>query len=342
MSNGLEWLPPDLYPVALRVARADECAYAIGELAAEWSFEGPIDLAQVRSGDRFTTRVGSIRPVPPRISVLFSEAVNHLRAALDNVVWHLVVQAQGLVTGRTATQVALPIYDDQARFDAWQLARLRAGLTAFGSTTELGFRIHALQPFVDQTSGIPSTAPLLAAVTGGQVETAHPLKLLQAYSNDDKHRTIKVAVPRTSSGSAGSVLGGPGRAFVELQVGDVVAEGRWGQPVLVEQTTSVLIQRPDPYAALVSPANEISRLATYVAHNALPQLVTGGFLPDSLPMKVDLDDSGLGELERLVAGDRQPAQERLRPWMTTKYLEAAARPVQFPTTVEEPLNGPNV
>ncbi len=42
----LNWLPPDLYPIAMRVTRADECAYAMGELAARWSFDGPLDLLQ--------------------------------------------------------------------------------------------------------------------------------------------------------------------------------------------------------------------------------------------------------------------------------------------------------
>jgi transposase len=43
----------------------------------------------------------------------------------------------------------------------------------------------------------------------------------------------------------------------------------------------------------------------------------------------------LSEFERLAAGDRQRAQERLQPWMTAKSVEAEARPVQFPTTVED-------
>ena len=335
MPDSLDWLPPDLYPIAMRIARADECAYAMGELAALWSLEGPLDLVQTRHGDRFSTRIRTIRPIPPRITLLFSEAVNHLRAALDNAIWYLVEQSQGPATGRAATQVALPIHDDQEKFDAWQRGRVGAGLTAFDSTTALGQRIHALQPFIDQASGIPSTVPLLAAFMGVQVEVAHPLTLLQGYSNSDKHRAIRVAVPRTRGGSVDQPSDGSDRSFVELQVGDVVAEGTWGQPVVVEQTTAVQIQRPDPYAALVAPANEISKLTTYVAHTAIPHLVTGGSLPESLPMKVDLDDSGVGALERLTAGDRQAAQERLRPLMTAKYLEAEARPVQFPTTVED-------
>lgn len=335
MSEGLDWLPPDLYPIAMRVARADECAYAIGELAARWSFDGPLDLLQTQHGDRFTVRVRAIRPIPPRISLLFSEAVNHLRAALDNVIWHVVVQAQGLVTGSTAALVALPIHDDPKKFNEWQRRRVKAGLIAFDSTNALGQRVHAMQPFVDRGSVVSSTMPMLAALMGVEVEDAHPLKLLQSYSNSDKHRVIRPAVPRSSGGGVIHPPAGPGRAFVELQVGDLVAEGTWGKPVPMEQTTAVLIQRPEPYSALVGPANEIGQLTAYVAHTAIPQLITGRRIPGSLPMKVDLDNSGLGVLERLVAGDPHAAQDRLRLWTLAKYLEAEARPPTFPTTVAD-------
>lgn len=185
---------------------------------------------QTRHGDRFTVRVLAIRAIPPRIFLLFSEAVNHLRAALDNVIWYLVERAQGPMTGHAATQVALPIYDDDLRFAAWQRRRVRAGVTACDSTTALGQRIRALQPFVDCASRIPSTMPMLAVLMGVEVEDAQPLVLLQGYSNDDKHRTIRVAVPRTTGGRVDHPPGGSDRAFVELRVGDVVAEGHVGSP----------------------------------------------------------------------------------------------------------------
>ncbi len=88
----VDWLPPALYLAAMRIARADECAYAIGKLAATWSFEGPLDHLQTRNGECFSVEVRKIRPIPARISLLFSEAVNHIRSALDNVIWHLVEQ----------------------------------------------------------------------------------------------------------------------------------------------------------------------------------------------------------------------------------------------------------
>lgn len=62
--------------------------------------------------------VQGIRPIPPRISLLFSEAFNNLRAALDNVIWQLVEAMQGPVTGSAAFHGNLPICDDEAGFDS--------------------------------------------------------------------------------------------------------------------------------------------------------------------------------------------------------------------------------
>lgn len=334
MSDSLDWLPSDLHPVAMRIARADECAYAMGELASQWSIAAPLDLVQIRIGDRVRVRVQGIRPIPPRIPLLFSEAVNHLRAALDNVVWHLAEVTHGPLTGSVARLVNLPIYDSQEDLDKWVRRRVRDGLTAFESTAPLGQRVRELQPFVDQDSAIPSMRADLAPLMDTEVEVAHPLKLLQAYSNDDKHRTIRVALPRTSGGRTDR-RSAQSRRFVGLEVGDVVAEGAWGRPVEMEQTTSIQIERPEPFTALVPPGQEVSRLASYVANVAVPQLVAGTAMPGSLPMKVDLDDSGLAVVDRLAAGDREPARERLLPLMTARFFEAMSRPLQYLPVVQE-------
>lgn len=312
----------------MRIARADECAYGIAELAAQWSLSGPLDLVQIRRGDRYTVQVRGIRPIPPRIYLLFSEAVNHLRAALDNVVWHLVETEQGPVTGRAALLVNLPIVNDEAGFIGWQNKRVGAGLTAFASTGEIARRIRELQPFVDLSVGIPSLRQELASLMDTPVELAHPLKLLQSYSNDDKHRTIRVTVPRSSGGRVDQFTP-QSRRFVELNVGDVVAEGVWGEYAELEHSPGVQVQRPVPYAAFVTPAQEISRLAAYVAHVAVPRLLTGSAAPEPLPLEVDLDDSGLTDLQRLQAGGHEPAGERFTSRMTQLYLEASGRPVQY-------------
>ena len=77
-------LPPDLVPVALRLARADEAVFEIADISSLWSMAGPLEMEQRRNGDRSTSVLTGIRPVPPRLWLLFSEAINHLRAAIDN------------------------------------------------------------------------------------------------------------------------------------------------------------------------------------------------------------------------------------------------------------------
>lgn len=312
----------------MRIARADECAFEIAELASQWSLSGPLDLVQIRRGDRYTVQVRGIRPIPPRIHLLFSEAVNHLRAALDNVVWHLVVAEQGPVTGYAAVLVNLPIVDDEAGFTRWQNKRVREGLTAFASTGEIARRVRELQPFVDLSVGIPSLRPELASLMDTPAEPAHPLKLLQSYSNEDKHRTIRATVPRSSGGRVDQ-FSPQSRRFVELNVGDVVVKGVWGEYAELEHSPGVLVQRPELYAAFVSPGQEISRLAAYVAHVAVPRLLMGSAAPEPLPLQVDLDDSGLTDLQRLQAGGHEPAGERFTSRMTQLYLEASGRPVQY-------------
>lgn len=336
MSKHLDWFPESLYPVAIRVARADECAYEMARLAGQWSFDGPLELVQYRREGRFRTVVKAIRPIPPRISLLFSEAVNHLRAALDNVVWHLVDQAHGPVEGWLATQVAMPIHDKAEAFDAWCTKRVAKGLAVFGDGTPFRTRIRSLQPFEDSNSSIPSAEPLFASFTGGTVEYAHPLKLLQSYSNADKHRAIRPTLSRTSGWGQGQSVHGTHRGFAELRVGDTFSEGVWGEPDLAETTTAVMIERPKPYNATVSPANEIGRLCSYVADAAIPMLVAGTALPGSLPLQVDLNDSGCTEFERLAQGGSQTAAERMRGWMTEKLAEADQRPVQFPEIIDDP------
>lgn len=78
--------------MAMRLARADELAYELAEAALAWS-RGPDDTGAqaIRQVERtpgfYDVEVTSIRPVPPIAAMLFSEAVHHLRSAIDNVVF---------------------------------------------------------------------------------------------------------------------------------------------------------------------------------------------------------------------------------------------------------------
>ncbi len=54
MVSSLGWMRSELEIVALRIARADECAHAIAQLAGQWSYDEPLVLDQALTGDRFT------------------------------------------------------------------------------------------------------------------------------------------------------------------------------------------------------------------------------------------------------------------------------------------------
>lgn len=329
MLEPLSWLPAELRPVAMRIARASECAYAIGRIAGEWSFNGPVEIEQVSlEGGRYAARIRSIRPIPPRVLLLFSEAINHLRAALDNTIWHLVGTEQE-VPAKAATSVSMPIHGTEESFDEWINPRVKKGLTAFGPNSSLSRRVRSVQPFVDQTSSIHDSGEDTTKLTGTPVEEGHPLTLLQAYSNQDKHRSIRLATAQGMGGDTRQEWTET-RPFIALEAGNTLYEGVLGQPVEYTLATAILIARPAPFAAFVSPANEISQLASYVARTALPQLVTGLSLPTALPLGVDLDDSGLTELERLQQGDHRSAQEQLAAWSVEKFLAADARPPRPP------------
>ncbi|TDP27612.1 hypothetical protein DFR75_1233 [Nocardia ignorata] len=91
----LDWLPDRLATAAFRLSRVDQTVEAIGALAAGWSDNKPIGLTQSQSGGQWVTSVVSVRPVPPLASVLFSEAIHHLRAAIENTLFYLVEKERG-------------------------------------------------------------------------------------------------------------------------------------------------------------------------------------------------------------------------------------------------------
>jgi len=121
------WLPEALQPAVVRLGRVDDLIYEMGDLAGSWS-QAALTLRQSRRGEgRFRASVESVRPVPPIAALLFSEAVNHLRAVLDNAVWHLVVTHSEPLGEQAARKVALPIYRDSTSFAAWA-EQVRVGM----------------------------------------------------------------------------------------------------------------------------------------------------------------------------------------------------------------------
>jgi hypothetical protein len=195
----MNWLPEGLHPVAMRLARADAAAEELSRLALAWSRgpddAGAITLRQVeRTPGTYDVEIASIRPVPPLAAMLFSEAVHHLRSAVDNAVFYVAEQEHGQpFTPEQARTVAMLIHDQPEKFDnaIQRLSTGRNAIPAFGPDATLGKRMASLQPFNDGAV-LPSISPLIASIMGVEVVNVHPLALLRDYSNEDKHRAIRV------------------------------------------------------------------------------------------------------------------------------------------------------
>lgn len=340
VTEEFNWLPEGLESVALRLARADECAFKIGDLISMWSLEGPLRFEQVRSGEKFEVFVKSVRSVPPEASLLFSEAVNHLRAAIDNVIWYLVEREHGRRSGPAASLVSMPIMESQEKLDNWTRRRVKDKITAFGNDTHLGRRLRTLQPFVDLQSGVPSVGVVLAALMRQDVETAHPLRLLQAYSNADKHRAVRVAMARTFTSTDSTPLIAQDLAHQEIKVGDSMGPPMpWGQLSVLETNTAAMVQRPDPFAAWINPVKEINALRRHVGDVVVPILLTGLEMPKAIPPAIDVTDNGLSPRERIIAGTWDDADVRLQSILRTRYQEAESRGLETLETRDVPSAG---
>lgn len=333
--NEPTWLPQELEPVVARLARVDDLIYELGDVAGSWS-PTALTLRQSKRADgRFRVSVSSVRPVPPIAPLLFSEAVNHLRAVLDNAVWHLVATHSEPLDERAAKKVALPIYGDSASFAAWTKQVRKSVPVLGGEDGPVRERVEQLQPFCD-SSRIPSVGPARAAALDIEPENVHPLQLLQAYSNADKHRSIRMMAARATMINLDEPDISQDRAMREVPVGMVIAEGTWGERVPLESSAALVIARPDPWHAHVSPTAEIDRLRAWVLSTALPVLVTGSTSASPpLPEAMSLDDDGRTLRDRIRDPQRDPAYTRLSLLHARRLAEAYSAPWNFPDVVDE-------
>ena len=333
------WLSEPWHTAAMRLGRADQLAESFGEIALAWSRgtndEGPLIHQQVeRTPGLLDFEVTSIRPVPPIASMYFSEAISHLRAVVDNVLFGLIEADHGApLTESQARSVAMPIYDASGKFNA-KIARLvKSGLTSFDPSTALGQRVASLQPFNDTASSLPAVSPAFALLTGQQLELGaeHPLLLLQAYSNEDKHRTIRVA-------AAGALYQDeqewppPEVSMNPIAVGDVLGQAVKGTPKLVSISAALLVQRPTS-GRWIPPGPELDGLTAYVSEILLPTLVRGMALPGAFPGHIDLGDNGQTLAERLADGDPDRALARSAERTRAAFFEAMQADLRFPTIV---------
>ncbi|MBN7534694.1 hypothetical protein I3U85_10875 [Mycobacteroides abscessus subsp. abscessus] len=327
------WFPPQLDAVAMRLGRADELEYELGQVALNWSRRA-LELKQVQSpGDpeMVDAVVGSIRPIPPTAAMLFSEAIHHLRAALDNVVYHLVTTARGAaLSDAEARRVAMPIYQDAKKFHEW-VKGVAKSVPELGPLTDLHQRIESLQPFAS-SAGVPSISPKLAAFTATPVENIHALVLLQGYSNEDKHREIRLALGRTVLQRSDVPFPKTDLTMRPIEVGDVWSSTRLGEPVLLEANTAVVVERPITGTS-VAPVPELGHLHTYVSAVAIPTLLIGSaYAEPPLPHEVDLADNGETPAERVANGGAIPAHARSAAMVLQCLSEPGSAAISVLTT----------
>lgn len=316
------WLPEGLHPVAMRLARADAAAEQLTHAALAWSRGsgdvGAISLRQVeRTPGTYDVEISSIRPVPPLVAMLFSEIVHHLRSAVDNAVFYVAEQEHGQAfTSEQARMVSMLIYDQCEKFDS-AVKRITAGkasIPAFGPDRTLGKRIASLQPFNDKAV-LSSLSPLLAHMMDVAVDDVHPLALLRDYSNEDKHRAIRVgaATAMVQPLNAGW-WEGLSRGMRHVEVGMVLQQVTKGVFTGIEVSAALQVQRPNGVWVPYGP--EIDGMARHVADTVIPTIVTGAARPDSIPAQIELGDNGRTLAERLQMGGMARAHERARGVIT--------------------------
>lgn len=229
----------------------------------------------------------------------------------------------------------MPIHDDPERFASWAKdVRLRVPVLGQESSL-INQRIRQLQPFADHAR-IRSLGPLLATLTDMTSEDVHPLLLLQAYSNADKHRAVTMTVGRAMLTTGGTSFLAQDRSLRRVDVGTVLAEGDWGTPVGFESSAAVVVERPAPWSAAVSPTTEAQHMRDWVARYALPLLITGSAdASPALPVTISLGDDGRTLHDRIATPDRPVALDRLATINAQRYAHAMSQPPKFPETVSE-------
>lgn len=298
-------LPTYLASLTLRLGRVDELAEDIAELCFGFARSNPLELRERREAGRASLVVHSIQSVPPVIGLVFSDAINQLRSTLDNALVLLIEQGRGdSLSGRAERAAQFLIHEDEAKYAA-ALKRMLPVLPELAIDAPLGRRMFDLQPFRPLETIRQMKTRRSDTGNGG-----HHLRVLQEYSNSDKHRRPHVlAVGNAKTRSTTGAAEVHTQDVSELAIGQEVSSTQIGSNEIVEVWPFVGVRRPLG-TELVPPGAELNELHRYLAEVALPRLAD---LPDGVafPPKVDLRSLRLSELERAVTAAPGYAHDRL-------------------------------
>ena len=168
--------------------------------------ERPVPVLN-RQGDGRTVlfEIPNLPSPPPEIALVMGDCLYSLRAALDYLVWQLVLANDGTPTERTQ----FPIYDSQVdRHGTPRRIHVEGGIHPDALAT-----LERLQPY-----------------HRAERPEAHPLAILQRLSNIDKHRRLHVT--RGATTPVRVVLSRPGHEPFELPAVD--------PPVLTDSNTLIV------------------------------------------------------------------------------------------------------
>ncbi|NMM83091.1 hypothetical protein B2J88_01690 [Rhodococcus sp. SRB_17] len=302
--------------VAYELARVDDLGWQIFEATLEFSKIGIVQFRDDNSEGVRKTYIESIAEVPPIISLMFGEAINHMRSALEHTLFWLVERAAEFsLEEPIAQKVKFPICSKEQSFKDWaKKVKVVPGLESEGP---LVARVRSLQPFADSGTRIATHNGLI-----GSPSYDHPLVLLQAYSNIDKHRRVHTAAAQELGLDLGPDPSGVPVEYLPpgpYEVGQLVSTGPVGVLTYMDMRPAVMLERPTDNAGWVPPGRELNELHRYVAEVAIPTLLTGLAIPGLLP-QLDLNTVQHGSTRGL---GREYAFDRTMPAIEARLAETA-------------------
>jgi len=311
MAPDYSWIDPDFFPIAFRLSRADAAVLEVMRHSLRWSEadgKGPVDIRRVE--DPQEVLVFGVRPVPAAISLAFSDAVHHLRAALETTLFTLACRHHGELTGKQASRVSFPICSEEKPLGDWFKDMDRNQLHGLSRSSTIGKRVEALQPLNSEQQVLSIRSPELAAL-GFSVDGEHPLTLLQGYSNHDKHRAIRVAAGRQMVMDDEGPIKSHQLEMRPVTVGDALD---FGSSENIASYPAVHVSRPQGHV-WVGPGTELTQLWSYVAEVAIPTLISGESRVHAFPAKIDTQSWKLSPAELVRNGDPRLAEERFVPYL---------------------------
>ncbi|MCA0144926.1 hypothetical protein [Blastococcus sp. LR1] len=287
------WLSDRFLPLLYKLARADEISQELSEVLFAYASRDPVRLEADIRGDREFCRLASVAPPPPRIGLLFGDAIQQLRSCLDHAVLMVLEEVRGrALDANEARNTEFPVCRTSATFRRWTKRRSEM-LPELSEGSLLYQRLAALQPFaaqqIDADVAVPIhdesrqlfTTPMDS--DGTPLVEHHPLLGLAAWSNEDKHRRLSVAFVRPVFPRIVPVPGFPGGesayqwhvpAGAALEPGMDIFSVEWGTRMVVDLYPYPSIRRPE--TGLWRPIlPELNLYQRYVAELTLPFLLTG-------------------------------------------------------------------